>query len=421
MRILFVLDNLSSNCGANVGIVYEIIKQWKKENIEMCCLTREDKYHELDEKKVSLLDGVWSFKVTEDDVINDFTKKDIWLNASKFKRIILLLTHPRALFYMINKKYFESSIIEREYERQISKICGEESFDVVFAVAEPFYIAEALSHVGTEENKYTIMMDPYTNSFGTTSRSRDRKYKKEMRMFASSKKVFTLDFVGKDMDYLPTEYRSKVVQFYVPKIHIDENRDVVGITTDEMSKQESNEDENVNFVYVGLLYEDIRSPEFMFSIFEKLPENYRLHFYGGGADRIVNRYKPLLGDKLVCHGWVGNEEAREATNDADVLINLNNSIINMLPSKLLDYIDSGKPILNICQIEKCPSLEYMKDYPMGYNVVPGDDVSKIVEDVKIFVKECKGKRISHQLIENLYKECTNEYVSKLIFDVIKEK
>jgi hypothetical protein len=76
MKILLILDNLSSSFGANVGIVYELTKTWLEQGDEVYCLAREDKYHNIDPQKASTLSNVWTFKVSEDDILNDVTKSE---------------------------------------------------------------------------------------------------------------------------------------------------------------------------------------------------------------------------------------------------------------------------------------------------------------------------------------------------------
>ena len=109
MRILLVLDNLSSSCGANAGIIYELTKTWLAYGNEVYCLAREDKFHELDREKETTLSGVWTFKVLEDDVLNGVTKSDRWINASSLGKAFFAASHLSFLQKLVDKKYFESS------------------------------------------------------------------------------------------------------------------------------------------------------------------------------------------------------------------------------------------------------------------------------------------------------------------------
>lgn len=224
MNFLLILGNLSPNCGANVGIAFELMTKWKEAGHSIYCLAREDKYHELDANKAEVLDKVWTFRVNEDDILNDFTRAPKWINASSMQKAKLLATHPIVFSKMLDKKYFESSEIQREYLKQINKLCKTHKFDAAIAVTEPFYIADALAKANANCAKYTIMMDPYTNNPSTTKHNRAKKLRKELNVFATNKNVFTLDFVGNDMDYLSQEHVEKVVKFGIPKITISSKK-----------------------------------------------------------------------------------------------------------------------------------------------------------------------------------------------------
>ena len=50
--------------------------------------------------------------------------------------------------------------------------------------------------------------------------------------------------------------------------------------------------------------------------------------------------------------------------EADVLINIGNNNKYQEPSKLIEYMYSGKKILNICSIEEDTSAELLKIYPV---------------------------------------------------------
>lgn len=427
MKILLILDNLSSSCGANVGIVYELARNWIASGHEVYCLAREDKYHELDKEKASTLNGVWTFIVTEDDILNDVTKDDKWIHASSFWKATYISSHPVFLQKLIDKKCFESSEIRNEYKRQIEKVCAEHSFDSVIAVTEPFYIADALADANISTNKYVIMMDPYTNNPSTTQKSRHTQLKKELHVFETSKNIFALDFVGNDMDYLPDTLAQKLVTFRIPKVEKTSNRPETiseqsnSLEMETYLKTTNTDTSNVdiiNFVYVGQLYDDIRNPELMLKLFTKLPENYILHLYGGGSEKIVSKYKEVLGDRLALHGWVSSSESIKAQKEAHVLINLNNNIKNMLPSKLIEYINTGKPILNICQIPNCPSLPYMDRYPMALSVEPEQEIDDIAMKLTEFAQKYKGQTADHGRIEELYSDCISENVANMFLETM---
>ena len=49
-------------------------------------------------------------------------------------------------------------------------------------------------------------------------------------------------------------------------------------------------------------------------------------------------------------------------------VNMGNTVNNQMPSKVVEYISTGKPILNLSVNEKCSTLGLMKRYVNGFQV-----------------------------------------------------
>ena len=79
---------------------------------------------------------------------------------------------------------------------------------------------------------------------------------------------------------------------------------------------------------------------------------------------------------LICYGVVDLETARKGIANADVLINIGNRLTNQVPSKVFEYISTGKPIINLCTMENCPTLSYMNRYPLGLSLIEGKETLK---------------------------------------------
>ena len=61
---------------------------------------------------------------------------------------------------------------------------------------------------------------------------------------------------------------------------------------------------------------------------------------------------------------------------SDVLINIGNSVPVHMPSKTLEYINTGKPIVNFYKFKDCPTLYYTNRYPICQNVFEGDECTE---------------------------------------------
>ncbi|MCB9438294.1 MAG: glycosyltransferase [Anaerolineales bacterium] len=134
----------------------------------------------------------------------------------------------------------------------------------------------------------------------------------------------------------------------------------------------------IRLVFVGSLYRDIRRPDFLLRLFVTLLEYYldlELHFWGFHAASVESfePYTHLLGKKVFLHGVVDRTRAQQAMLESHILVNIGNNALYQLPSKVVEYISYGKPILNISQIPDDSSVAFFKTYPLTLNLVDGSN------------------------------------------------
>lgn len=139
-------------------------------------------------------------------------------------------------------------------------------------------------------------------------------------------------------------------------------------------------------VFTGSLYRDIRNPAYLLKLvsglFEQSPD-LEAHFYGRINDCADLFEEPLrkFPKNLFVHGLVTRDAAAEGLKQADFLINIANITSYQLPSKLVDYMATGKPIINLVSIEDDSSLAFLKDYPRTVTVMERANID-INDDVK---------------------------------------
>ena len=127
-------------------------------------------------------------------------------------------------------------------------------------------------------------------------------------------------------------------------------------------------------VFTGSLYAAIRNPgcvlEIMAHILPDRP-NFELHFYGRVNDcaGIFEAHRAKLGGQLFVHGPVPRDEAQAAVAGAHALINIGNATRFQLPSKLVDYAASGKPIVNLVSVPDDAAVGFLENYPQSLTVV----------------------------------------------------
>lgn len=137
--------------------------------------------------------------------------------------------------------------------------------------------------------------------------------------------------------------------------------------------------DRLRMVFVGTLYRDLRSPEPLLRLFRSLLNTeagagLELHFVGmlNGCEEVLAPYARLLGERIFCHGAVPRERALRAMHDADVLVNLGNASGYQLPSKVVEYAATGRPVLNLAGAPDDVSVDFFSTYPAVLQL-PYDD------------------------------------------------
>lgn len=101
-------------------------------------------------------------------------------------------------------------------------------------------------------------------------------------------------------------------------------------------------------LYIGGFHRGIREPEVLFDVVRRLNEDpsreYVLTIYGpaNGFD-----LSPADCPQIRYKGMIARERALDLMREADVLVNVDNMNCVMVPSKIVEYIATGRPLINI--------------------------------------------------------------------------
>lgn len=103
-----------------------------------------------------------------------------------------------------------------------------------------------------------------------------------------------------------------------------------------------------HLLYIGGFHRGIREPDLLFDIVRRLNRNaereYILTIYGpaNGFD-----LSPADCPQIRYEGMIEREKALDLLREADVLVNVDNMNCAMVPSKIVEYIGTGRPLLNL--------------------------------------------------------------------------
>jgi glycosyltransferase involved in cell wall biosynthesis len=128
--------------------------------------------------------------------------------------------------------------------------------------------------------------------------------------------------------------------------------------------------DRVRLVFVGTLYKGLRAPDFLIRLFAAVVGRHtechlELHFYGDSSacGESFATLPDMIGRHIFLHGVVDRGVVAAAIEHGDVLVNIGNATAHQLPSKLVEYLASGKPILNIARSSQDSSAQFLASYP----------------------------------------------------------
>lgn len=151
-------------------------------------------------------------------------------------------------------------------------------------------------------------------------------------------------------------------------------------------------DDKIRLVFTGVLYAKIRRPDFLLRVFHALQQTplgdrLELHFYGY-ATQVEDAFAPYqddIGRSIFLHGTVSREAAAQAVADADMLVNIGNTTAYQLPSKVVEYVSTGKRILNIALIDHDSSAAFFASYPLAITLNQAMPVEEAAQHLYTFL------------------------------------
>lgn len=164
-----------------------------------------------------------------------------------------------------------------------------------------------------------------------------------------------------------------------------------GFNLEKVKLSKPKEQDKIVFAYSGVFYSDIRNPEFLFQALLNLDIDYQFDIYlrekEDFSTRLLKIYKELLGDKLNIKYGLIREDLLYELSSVDFLINIENRTSTQIPSKLIDYAITKRPIYS-CNSENYKEEDFLRFLNRDYSS------SKYVDASKYDIKIIAGKFIN---------------------------
>lgn len=337
-------------------------------------------------------------KVSKNEYVNLF-------KYHPFKTVIGLLKKFITVNQSVNIKNINVSEIEKKI-KQLSVV----NFDAVFAVMGDFEIAKAIAIIKNKQPELKTVLyqvDPCSTNDVLKKKGCINEYiKLENELYYSYDKIVTTPIIiDEARNKYPEEVLNKMVPMEFPNV------------VPNVKKPEEYKDK-IRCVFTGSIYADFRDPTYTLRLFNALDQNVNLEIIG----KVKTEYRKSFEEYgAYYHGEKSLEETKQELILSDFLVNIGNKMTNQVPSKIFEYISYGKPIVNVCKNRECPTIPYLKKYPLALNLYEEDEIfDEQVQLLKQFISASYNERIPESDILIRFKKCTPDYCAELLCDILND-
>lgn len=296
-------------------------------------------------------------------------------------------------------------------------------YDAIISISQPFtahLIAAAIKKqfplirwVMDIEDPFSFVKEIFVNNHYVYQRFN---YKKEEQLFSLS------DAISVTVERTRQRYLQHFPQF-INKIKVTPPLYVIpGVGS--AFKKELNA---IHLAYFGAFYNPIRTPHALLALFYRIQNkitntNLILHFFGEIPPVFHNlfEYYQRLVPNLRLHGLVSRAQAAAAMSRMDFLINVGNKTDYHLPSKCVDYLMSGKPIINLSFCRDDPFTDFMREYPflLTLDIIKSVD-DTMIDDVLNFITSYNGRQVTQAYLDDLIQPYTIDKIAARYFMLLQ--
>lgn len=180
----------------------------------------------------------------------------------------------------------------------------------------------------------------------------------------------------------------------------------------------------IEMIYAGTLDLEFRNPEYALKILSDASEtinNMRLRIYGrSDCDGIINKYTGVDNIEIINNGMVNKEVVNKSIYESNILINISNKSLNMVPSKIFELFSTGIPIINFVSNPDDISIEYFKNYPAACIIKQWEDYEMNLDKIISFIKKESNNIYDISKIKDKFEQNTPKFTADLIERKIQE-
>ena len=330
----------------------------------------------------------------------DTTKKNILAEYSK--KIPLLFRWP----YVFNKS------VRLKYKAKADELIQKNHYKAIIGLTLPVDTAIVASEY---DNFIHYELDAVANNpeykRGIKKLYRGRLNRIERHLYEKAKLVIHVEFNRRYLEkYKDSQCYRKFTFSDIPNL----------VEPARYPALESPNDNLIHLAYFGALVRDYRNPTYLIQILKKLNQKVRIQcefFTRGNCEDIVSDSAQESPDVFIQRGYVDQETVARKQNSVDFLVSIGNKLSGTdysLPSKTIEYIAMGKPIIHIAGGDNDSAIAYLEKYELACILYQNDDLNSNIDKLIRFVKESKGKQVPFEVVKNEFYHNSPDYTAEII-------
>jgi len=316
------------------------------------------------------------------------TKNKFWV--SKLLNIIAYFLNKIQLFLSIPSW----PVISRNYSKRIFTISRRlydiEPYDYIIPIytqIDTLIAARRIKILYPSVKYIPYLLDSMAGGYGPKIFSRkwviNRGLKWETKLFSISDQIIMMqsskDFYDKRKALLG--YYKKIVfldiPLFTPKVNVE--------------TRIKHNDGIKHILYIGSIPAHIRNPRFFLEVFTSLTRmDVDLTIIGTSTCETLLKEYCARDKRIKRISQISHDEALKKIDEADILLNLGNSINTMIPSKVFEYMSSGKPIISTAPTKGEPCIPYLAMYDYALIIDESNTIETEVPKLDSFISNAKA-------------------------------
>lgn len=178
-------------------------------------------------------------------------------------------------------------------------------------------------------------------------------------------------------------------------------------------------------VFAGTLDPSVRTADYAIKVFRALraldANSLPLELYalsiGVSAVKAAARETPQC---IIAHDALPAREMVSVLRQSAALVSIGNRNTFQKPSKHIEYMAMGKPIIHFAYLPNDPALDDLEHYPLALVLYEADEPRQSAMKLDAFLREYANKELTFKEVVQAFPEGTPEHVSDVLLEAIAE-